>query len=396
MRELLRTPIVVGRTLAGADLRHDSLSYVFERTTGDDPFRRNPYGTDTVLNDPLDRGDAEAQIVRAVFAPATRSYSLAAWVYPAVATADSTLDRLAGYAGKTKFDSSARFQDQPAYRASSAFGPAGGPGWVGVWQRPEAPPPWLAWSTPHPLRVSRLNIAPSSLMVRRPTVVQLSWPGGTSPALPVASDGAVVLPQAVQARSFRLTILDATFPAGASQRDRQANSVGIGSLSVPGLRPVRMPTAGRLHAGCGTVKVVVSGRTTALQVNGTVAELDAGTPLRAVACATRPSASAQALMPAGIQVISSLPGPFSVDLLRLSSPAPAPVTGPSAADRVIEPGTIGNSSVTGVRVSLSRPSWLVLGESFDTGWRGELRRARARRPAGGRRLRQRLARPGGM
>ena len=145
-----------------------------------------------------------------------------------------------------------------------------------------------------------------------------------------------MLPQAVQARSFRLTILDAALPVGASPGARQANAVGIGSLSVPGLRPVQMPTVGRLHAGCGTVKVVISGRTTALQVNGTVAQLDAGTPLRAVACATRPGTSAQARMPAGIQVITSLPGPFSVDLLRLSSAAPAPVTGPSAADRVID------------------------------------------------------------
>ena len=33
------------------------------------------------------------------------------------------------------------------------------------------------------------------------------------------------------------------------------------------------------------------------------------------------------------------------------------------------PGSIGQSSVSGVRVSLRGPSWLVLGESFDVGWR---------------------------
>ena len=78
VRQLLRPPVLIGRDLAGTDLRHDSLSYVFERTTGDDPFRRNPYGTATVLNDPQDRGDAEAQIDRLVFAPAARSYSVQA------------------------------------------------------------------------------------------------------------------------------------------------------------------------------------------------------------------------------------------------------------------------------------------------------------------------------
>jgi arabinofuranan 3-O-arabinosyltransferase len=35
---------------------------------------------------------------------------------------------------------------------------------------------------------------------------------------------------------------------------------------------------------------------------------------------------------------------------------------------VIDPGHISTSSVSGVRVALSGPSWLVLGESFDAGW----------------------------
>ena len=95
-RELLRPPVVAARALASQDLSHDSLSWVFERTTGDDPFKRNPYGTTTVLDSPLDRGDAEQYIDRLVFAPATRSYTARAWVYPAVDTPDSALDRLVG------------------------------------------------------------------------------------------------------------------------------------------------------------------------------------------------------------------------------------------------------------------------------------------------------------
>ena len=34
-----------------------------------------------------------------------------------------------GMAGRDRFDSSARFQDQPAYRASSAFNGRADPGW---------------------------------------------------------------------------------------------------------------------------------------------------------------------------------------------------------------------------------------------------------------------------
>jgi hypothetical protein len=78
-------------------------------------------------------------------------------------------------------------------------------------------------------------------------------------------------------------------------------------------------------------------------------------------------------MAAGVGHISSLPGPFSVDLLRLASAAPSPVPGvpagaPAAAGRLLDPGRIGNSTVSGVRVALRAPTWLVLGESYDAGW----------------------------
>jgi arabinofuranan 3-O-arabinosyltransferase len=361
VRQLLRAPIVIGRNLAGADLRRDSLTYVFERTTGDDPFRRNPFGTTTVLNDPRDRGDPESQIDRAVFAPAARTYTLSAWVYPAVASADATLDRLAGYRGPDLFTSSTRFEDQPAYRASAAFTGPGANGWVGVWQRPEAPAPWIAWRTPRPVQLRRLTLTPSPLVVRRPTAVRLSWPGGSSSTIAVGSGGSVVLPEPARARSFRLTIVGASFPSGATTRQRQAQAVGIGSISGAGIPTVTIPRAGRIDAACGTVSVLVSGHPVPMRVDGTVAEMDAGEPLRASGCE-------RAAMPAGIQEIRSMPGAFSVDLLSLQSPAPV-ASAAAGGGRVVAPGTIGTSSVDGVRVSLTGPSWLVLGESFDTGWR---------------------------
>ena len=368
VRELLRPPVLEGRDLAGQDLRHDSLTYLFERTTGDDPFRRNPFGTGTLLDNPQDRGDAEAQIERLVFAPAARSYGADAWIYPAVGTPDSTLDRLAGYRGNDRFDSSSRFQDQPAYRASAAFERGSSPGWIGVWARPEAPAPWISWSTPGDRNLSRLRLLPSSMPVRRPTVVRLSWPGGATAALPVAPDGAVTLPRPVRARAFRLTVLSAAFPAAATAQQRQAKAVGIGALSVPGLAPVRIPATGPLRAPCGTVAIVVGAQRIALEPAGTVTQLDAGAPLRAHVCAPGGGKPARVPMAAGVQEIRSLPGPFSVDLLKLTSPAPLPLAPPRSDGRVLAAGTIGNSSVTGVRVALKAPSWLVLGESFDAGW----------------------------
>ena len=363
-RQLLRSPIVLGRYLAGRDLAHDSLSYYFERTTGDDPFRRNPFGTTSVLNDPQDREDPEAQIERTVFAPATRSYAIDAWLFPALGAADSTLDRLAGYAGPDTFDSSSRFQNQAAYRASSAFVPGARIGWIGVWARPEAPWPWISWRTPRPQQIARLRLFPSSLPVRRPTVVELSWPGGTTGPLPVRADGSVVPPATVTARAFRLTVLQAAFPARASSRARQAKVVGIGRVSIPRLAPVPIPAQGPLRVRCGTVAIAIFDRRVPLLPVGTVAQLDAGRPLPAHGCGP----SARVVMRAGIEQIRSLPGPFSVDLLRLVSPPPVPVP-PVAGGRLLNPGRIGTSSVDGVRVALPHPSWLVLGESFDSGWR---------------------------
>ncbi len=366
VRQWLRTPVVVARGLAGTDLRHDSLTYVFERTTGDDPFRRNPYGTNTLLDQPSDRGDAEQQIQRIIFAPAARTYTPSAWVHAAVSTPDSALDRLVGYTGADRFDSSSRFDDQPSYRASSAFAPMAGStartGWIGVDRGAAAPAPWIGWSTPRPLRLRQLRLTPSSAAVRRPTRVRVSWPGGQTGSLTVGPGGAVTLPRAVSADSFRITVVASSFASGISAAGRHIQAVGLGSVSVPGLTPPAVPTTGHMRSSCGAVAISAGGLRVPLTVQGTVAQLDSGRPLAARGCGI-------VHLGAGVQHITSLPGTFSVDLLRLASAAPAPVTPPSSAGgRVVDPGTVGNSSVKDVRVALTAPSWLVLGESYDAGW----------------------------
>ena len=84
-----------------------------------------------------------------------------------------------------------------------------------------------------------------------------------------------------------MTILRAAFPAGATAREQQGRAVGIGSVSVAGLKPVAIPVSGPLHAPCGTAAVSVSGRRVPLAPQGTVAELDAGRPFRATALRQR-------------------------------------------------------------------------------------------------------------
>ena len=362
IRPLLRAPLLVGKALAGRDTSHAALSYLFARMTGDDPFRRDRYVDAPGLSNLVDKQDAETAINRVVFEPAARSYAVDARVEPAPEAPDSLFDRLVGVRSVAGFTSSSRFHNDPAYRASSAFDGTAGTAWVGLWIRPTDPLPWIGWDAGRTITVRQLRLTPTSLPVRRPTRVELSWSGGSTGALPVGADGRVALPGPVRARSFRLTILDAAFPAGLTAREQFTRGVGIGELTVPGVAPVRIPSAGALHSACGDVHATVAGRDVSMRVVGTIAQLDAGRPLPAQAC------GGLVTMPAGIQYVSTSAEPFSVDLLRLRSPAPSPVAASPGGGTVVNPGQIGRYSVSGVRLNLPHPGWVVLGESFDTGW----------------------------
>ena len=362
VRQPLRPPIIAGRALAGRDLQRAGLTYLFERTTADDPFRRDRQTVSPQLELASNREDPEKHIERVAFSPAARSYAVDAWVHHAAEAPDSALDRLVGLRGGGSFESSGRFKNQPRYRASSAFDARPETAWIGIWA-PPAPRPWISWTTRRPLRVSTLRLTPPRAAIRRPSEVRLSWAGGATPPLPVGANGSVALPRPVRARRFRLTVLAADFPPEATSRERNTRTVGIGSLTAAGLRPVELPGAGPLRAACGTVSVRVGGRLVPLDPRGTVAGLEAGRPLRARSC------GGAVRMGAGTQRISSVPGTFSVDLLRLRSPAPMSLPPESGGGRLLDAGKLGNSSVDGVRVALDGPSWLVLGQSFSKGWR---------------------------
>ena len=301
-------PVLIGRDLAGTDLRHDSLSYVFERTTGDDPFRRNPYGTATVLERSSGsrrrRSPDRAARVRARCSLATPCRRGS---YPAVTAADSTLDRMAGYTGPERFDSSSRFQDQPAYRASSAFSGRPGAGWIGLWAPAEAPDPWISWTTPRPLRVSQ-RAADAVHPAGAPADAGADRAGRADRVGPLhGRRGWNRLPAQRGHRAEPPRDDPERGVPGRRHRPRaQARAVGIGSVSVAGLEPVAIPASGPLHAPCGTAAVSVSGRRVPLAPQGTVAELDAGRPLRATACG---SGAAPVPMGAGVQSHRLASGP---------------------------------------------------------------------------------------
>jgi hypothetical protein len=111
--------------------------------------------------------------------------------------------------------------------------------------------------------------------------------------------------------------------------------------------------------------VDVGGRAWPLRAVTDRASLDAGRPVRLTGCG-------RLALPAGRDVaIVGLKRPLRVDGLRLRSPAPDPTATAAVAGggRVTDFGHENHGGRTGVRVDVRGPSWLVLAQSYDKGWR---------------------------
>jgi hypothetical protein len=364
VREMLRPPVLAERALAGANLQRTPLSYVFERTTGDDPFQRSPVpppppgsGNSTEAEAALVRRaqDAETGIDRLITPPRDGAWRAGGWATIAPAAPDPALDRLAGASlHGASFSSSARFDGTPGHRASSAFDGDPQTAWIAPWYGRSA---WIAWRTPRPRTITRLTLRPAG-RVALPSTVRVSSGGRSTPGLPVR-DGAVDLPQPMRGRAFRVAVVRA--PSGAA--------VGISELSGRGVPHAQVPRSGAIRARCGMLAGTVAGMPLKLQPQGGVAALDAGRPLRTRGC------GAPLQLPAGSTEVRVPGGLLRPLVLGLDSPAPsgAPASTPEAAGggRVIDPGTSGRGSHDDVKVDVNGPSWLVLGESFNRGWQAD-------------------------
>jgi hypothetical protein len=284
--------------------------------------------------------------------PAARSYGVRAWLSITPEAADSAIDRLVGAAEPIRADSSGRFEGRPGFRASSALDADPATAWVAPWQ-PGAPA-WLHVSAPRDLLLRDLRVTPGPAGVRAPAMVRVEWPGGRAGPLPVTG-GRVRLPRAVRTRDFTLRVLR----AGPGR----VAAVGIGELTVPGLGRINVRRSGALPRRCGAVVVLSAGRPLQLRVEGDVRQLDAGKPLRATGCG-------RLALPAGSQRVRAPAATLRPDRLLLSSPAPNPVARIStSAGGAVDPGEPGRGKRDGVKLSVRGPSWLVLGESYDRGWR---------------------------
>jgi len=355
-REALRLPVDATQALTGFDLGSNALTYLFERTTGDDPYQRDLAAGQPSARDVDRPGDAEQTMQRVFDLPATRSFTASAWVEPFSQTPDDVLDRLAGYHGPVRATSSSRFDGEPQWRASMALDGDPRTAWIGDWVA--GTPAWLQVRAARAIRVASLTLAAPALPVRRPTRVRLSWPRGSTPPLPVSPAGLVALPRPVRTSELRITVLSAVAPRGATAAEQRA--VGIAGIS--GLPSVRAPRRTTFTAPCGSARVQAGGQAILLRVDGTAAAFERGRPLPARSC------GAPVTLRSGVTRLSVAPGPLAVDDLRLYSPAPDPVAVAAASGAVLDSGTVGHGSYSNVRVRVFAPSWLVLGESYDRGW----------------------------
>jgi hypothetical protein len=361
VRERLRPPVVAERALARGDLRHSSLSYLFQRTTGDAPFRRGRFTGPAQALLPADRGDAETGLSRTFRPPAARAFRADAWATVSPRAPDDALDALAGARGPGRFTSSSRFEGRPAWRASSAFDADPATAWIGQWV--ERAPAWIGWETPRDATVSSLRLKRPREVVRFPTRVRLTAGAVRTGPLAVAPDGTVALPGPLRARSFRLAVLAAEFPPGATPQERTRRTVGIAAISAPGIPRPEIPRTGPIRGTCADLTARLDRQRLSMRVGGTVEDLDLGIPLRARAC------GAAAELPAEPVTLTVPDGTFRPYWLRLSSPAPRPLPRAAAPGTVTDLGDAGRGRHDGVEVRLRAPALLVLGESFNRGWR---------------------------
>ena len=357
VQEALRPPT----RLESAAPTGPAVTYLFQRTTADRPFRRHPSSPRHAAAIPEDDSvesvlirearDPERVLRRRISPPAGRAWTADAWVSVASDSPDSAIDRLLGAPRGPSFESSSRFEGRPGLRASLAFDGRDDTEWLG--RLDDDGRAWIEWrgGGAGSLRTLDLVQPVEELLPRR---VRLRWRGGATPPLLVPDGGHVVLPAGVPAAAGRLEIVEARGAPGAM--------VGIREIRAAGLPRAAGPAHGPVRSRCGDVRVESGGRTIPLRVEGRLDQL--GSPLRARSCGNAVTLSG------GAQTLTADGSVFDPYLVRVRS-AEATGAAPPTAGTVLDAGQASGGRRDGVRVEPTGPARLVLAESFNEGWRAE-------------------------
>ena len=227
IRELVHPGRRGARGAAPADARRAALpsdtraglTYLFQRTTGDDPFRRTHERGSAGAALVRDRLDGETGITRVFSPPAARSWTLDGWVTAARRRPAHRCPR----------DCSSRPGRSRAGPASARRARSTAPSSRGSARGSTAAHAWLSWTTERDETVTTLTLDPVP-GVRRPTQVRLN----DSPPVAVAADGTRAAPAAdprarVPARdpARRVPARHAGNDAAAARRrDRRGGTAG--------------------------------------------------------------------------------------------------------------------------------------------------------------------------
>ena len=359
IEERLRLPVVAARAAVNADLARNDLAVVLARTTADFPLRAGADRGTPLLGDPVNARDAEPGIERTLDLPAARRFAVDGWATVRPDASDARIDRLAGVPAGWTMRSASRFEGVPGRRASSAFD--GDP--ATFWAADAGPGerPWIEIRAPSRFAVAGLRLLRGPAEFPMPARVRVRAAGLVATP-PVSPSGLVELPRRVSTRRLRVTVLSTQPPL----RDQGLDAVAIGEVAVPSLRPPAPTRRGALTSRCGELTVGGGGREARVRVDGPLADLDAGRPLRLTGCD-------RLALPRGRVELSAPPGTvMRPDHLRLRSRAQRPAGRPGAG-AVLDAGSGLGGSRDGVRLDTPADSWLVLAEGYSEGWRAECR-----------------------
>ena len=362
VRESLRLPTDLATLARGLDLSRTPVRVLLSRVSADFPGRAGSNGEPAQLQSNLNMVDSERELHRTITLPVARAFGLDGWADVDPDAPDPALDTLAGLAAGWRYASSGRFEGIPLNRASSAFDGDRRTAWIGD-RGDRRTTPWIEWRTPSPASVRRLRLFEGLAQYTFPALVRVQAPGAPPQTVAVGRDGTVRLRRTVRATRVRLTVLRTRNPTRFSGL---ANGVAVAEIRVPGVDFAAPRRSGTFATSCGAVSATTARAGVDALVSGSVRALDHAQPLRLRPCGAR--RSLPLAVGANAVTIGSR-GVMLAEHVELSAPGPAPAQPPP------EPRTVAVSAATGAsgshvsaRVNWRGPSWLVLGQSYSSGW----------------------------
>ncbi|HEY7440423.1 MAG TPA: alpha-(1-_3)-arabinofuranosyltransferase family protein [Acidimicrobiia bacterium] len=324
----------------------------------------------------------EASMNREFTVPTARSFVFSGTAAMSANAHDDTLDRALGLPnvaeGGVTATSGDNYGDVRA-RASAALDGNPRTAWTTPLNKPEQT---MTVQVGHPITFDRLNLqVVADGHHSLPTQLRITSDNGATrvvnaPPLPLRSPSNTFVSPVQFA-----PLTGNTFSVAITQFTRlglqgATAPVGIAELGIPGVRVAAPPA--QLPATCTYGLVTVDGKPFGVRVSGTTADALRGLPVSLSAC---DSAQLLDLGPGSHQVRTMMEPRndtgFDVRQIKLSSTPQhegtatltAAATAPSPKVKVVKQG---RASMTLSVAASSKPYWLVLGQSFNSGWSAKI------------------------